>query len=68
MFEMAGDELAAAQLKAYQIWDREGRPHGRHDEHWQQALKELGLDQTNDDTRTAIAAQTRDWDASEEDR
>jgi hypothetical protein len=25
---MTQDELAAIELKAYQIWDRDGRPHG----------------------------------------
>ena len=25
------------QRKAYEIWESEGRPHGRHDEHWSRA-------------------------------
>ena len=29
--------------RAYEIWEAEGRPHGRHDEHWQQAEHELGV-------------------------
>ena len=28
--------------RAYQIWEAEGRPFGRHDEHWRQAERELG--------------------------
>jgi hypothetical protein len=56
---MTQDELAAIELKAYQIWDREGRPHGRHEEHWQQALRELGLERPQDNARTAIAS--HDW-------
>lgn len=27
--------------RAYEIWEREGRPDGEHNRHWQQAEKEL---------------------------
>lgn len=27
--------------RAYEIWERDGRPHGRDGEHWEQAEKEL---------------------------
>ncbi|WP_448206624.1 DUF2934 domain-containing protein [Azospirillum sp. sgz302134] len=27
--------------RAYEIWEREGRPEGRHAEHWDQACREL---------------------------
>lgn len=27
--------------RAYEIWEREGRPHGRDAEHWQQAAAEI---------------------------
>ncbi|MER8367938.1 DUF2934 domain-containing protein [Mesorhizobium sp. M0306] len=30
--------------RAYEIWVREGRPHGAHERHWQQAKHELDLD------------------------
>jgi hypothetical protein len=66
---MNDEELEAARFRAYQIWDREGRPHGRHEEHWLQALKELGLDKPDaDEVREAIAAQTRKWDSAEEEQ
>jgi hypothetical protein len=29
------------RARAYDIWEREGRPAGRHDEHWRQAEQEL---------------------------
>ncbi|MDQ2102739.1 DUF2934 domain-containing protein [Azospirillum isscasi] len=29
------------QRRAHDIWEREGRPHGRHDEHWAQAEAEV---------------------------
>ena len=28
--------------RAYEIWEREGRPHGRHEQHWHAALREIG--------------------------
>lgn len=28
--------------RAYQIWEKEGRPDGHHDRHWQQAAEEWG--------------------------
>jgi DNA-binding protein H-NS len=28
--------------RAYAIWEREGRPDGRHEEHWQRAVEEIG--------------------------
>jgi Protein of unknown function (DUF2934) len=31
--------------RAYQIWQREGEPHGRADEHWAQAEAEIELEQ-----------------------
>lgn len=27
--------------RAHEIWEREGRPHGQHDQHWAQALTEI---------------------------
>jgi hypothetical protein len=31
----------AVRQRAYEIWERAGSPHGRHDEHWERALREL---------------------------
>jgi hypothetical protein len=31
----------AVRLRSYQIWEREGRPEGRANEHWQRAIEEL---------------------------
>jgi hypothetical protein len=28
------------KMRAYEVWEREGRPDGRHDEHWHQAEKD----------------------------
>ena len=40
---MTDEEMEAARLRAYRIWESNGRPEGEHESHWQQALKELGL-------------------------
>ena len=66
---MNDGQFEAARIRAYQIWDQEGRPHGRHKEHWNQALKDLGLDEPDGfEVREAIAAQAREWDAAEEEQ
>ena len=31
----------AIEVRAYLIWEREGRPHGREKEHWQRAEAEI---------------------------
>jgi len=65
---MTEEELQAARFRAYQIWDREGRPHGRDEKHWHQAISELGLHDINEhEARKAIAAQAREWDEAEKD-
>ena len=39
---MSSDMDDTIQARAYQIWESEGRPHGRHHEHWLQAVAEAG--------------------------
>jgi hypothetical protein len=29
--------------RAYQLWEDDGRPDGKHETHWNQAARELGL-------------------------
>lgn len=38
---MLGLNDAHVAKRAYEIWEREGRPHGRDREHWLQAVEEL---------------------------
>ena len=38
---MQPDKNEAIRKRAHEIWDREGRPEGRHDEHWRKAEAEL---------------------------
>ncbi len=35
------DREERVRRRAYEIWEREGSPHGRHDAHWMQALTEI---------------------------
>jgi hypothetical protein len=40
------DEETRIRERAYAIWEREGRPDGRHGEHWAQACRELAAETT----------------------
>ena len=35
------DREAEISLRAYRIWERKGRPFGEHDDHWEEARREL---------------------------
>jgi hypothetical protein len=37
---MAENRDERVRKRAYEIWEKEGRPHGRHDEHWRRAAEE----------------------------
>ena len=47
--------------RAYRIWERDGRPHGRDAEHWQQAAGEIEAEER------ALAAQKPAASVAEED-
>ena len=47
--------------RAYRIWERDGRPHGRDAEHWQQAASEIEAEER------ALAAQKPAAAVAEED-
>ncbi|WP_083338463.1 DUF2934 domain-containing protein [Ensifer sp. LCM 4579] len=36
--------------RAYQIWEREGRKHGDHERHWEEAEAELGKEESGTDS------------------
>ena len=42
--------------RAYQLWEQEGRPHGREDAHWQQAEREIRGTQAGSGGRTPASA------------
>jgi hypothetical protein len=55
---MGGISDEAIQERAYHIWVREGRPHGRDFQHWVQAQVELEAEQRADGNG-AIAPKAR---------
>src|SRR5689334_23651409 len=45
--------------RAYEIWEREGRPHGRESEHWRMAVDELAAERAHTDTQEVPATRVR---------
>lgn len=45
------DMRDAIAQRAYAIWEREGRPEGRHDEHWEQAEREVLVETSGQSAR-----------------
>lgn len=41
---MSDDRHEAVSRRAYELWEKEGGGHGRHEDHWHQASGELGSD------------------------
>lgn len=39
---MPEDRESRIHKRAHELWEKEGRPEGRHDEHWRQASQEIG--------------------------
>jgi hypothetical protein len=58
---MQSDRHARISDRAYQIWLAEGRVHGKHDEHWKRAEREIAADEAN----SAAAARPRRGAGSE---
>jgi Protein of unknown function (DUF2934) len=57
---MGGISEEAIRKRAYDIWEREGRPHGRDFEHWVRAQVELAAEVTViSDGRTATQQRPR---------
>jgi len=38
---MRSDRQRRVEQRAHEIWEAEGRPHGKHDEHWNRAEREI---------------------------
>ena len=57
---LSQDDEARIRLRAHAIWEAEGRPDGRHDDHWRQAREEVAGSETQpgriDPDRAADAA------------
>ncbi len=50
---MSDDRHSRISKEAYKIWEKEGQPHGRHDEHWAEAERQ---DNEGEGNRTAARA------------
>jgi len=44
------------RLRAYAIWEREGRPEGRHEAHWERARQELMAEEERERAQAGIDA------------
>lgn len=42
---MTDEQPGKVEQRAYEIWEREGRPHGKALEHWQQAVAEIAREE-----------------------
>ncbi len=40
------------RLRAYHLWEQDGRPHGRNDEYWQIALRQIQEEERQDAVRS----------------
>lgn len=38
------DRQERIRVRAHEIWERQGRPDGRHEEHWDQACREIEME------------------------
>jgi Protein of unknown function (DUF2934) len=45
---MAQDREQRVRARAYEIWEREGRPRGRDQDHWYQAERELAAEASDE--------------------
>ena len=50
--------------RAHHLWEREGRPHGRDREHWEEARRQIDLEGGAHPPSGGIADQSADDDAS----
>jgi hypothetical protein len=53
---MPPDRDERIRQRAYEIWEREGRPHGRDDEHWRMAVDELAEESSGASVTQAVPA------------
>jgi hypothetical protein len=41
---MTNEREERIRRRAHELWEKEGRPDGRHEDHWQQAMRDLDMD------------------------
>src|SRR3954451_5754600 len=59
-YAMSPEQEDRIKKRAYEIWEREGRPHGRGDVHWSMAAQEIRAEDGWVDDATDQAAPTDD--------
>ena len=60
---MANETEQAVKARAYELWEQEGRPEGRHAYHWAQAEQELGAGPSNLEQDPGIGSSKGGWKA-----
>jgi hypothetical protein len=58
---MANETEHAIKSRAYELWEREGRPDGKHAEHWAEAERELGAGPSDLDRDPGIGSSKGAW-------
>ena len=53
---MTPDQEERIRQRAHELWEREGRPHGRHDNHWQQARDEIEAESLQMESMKGVSA------------
>ena len=43
---MDQEQHRRVEQRAYALWQAEGQPDGRHEEHWQRAVREVEVEET----------------------
>jgi hypothetical protein len=49
---MDPDKQRLVEQRAYALWQAEGKPHGKHEEHWQRAVCEIEAEDERDSPAT----------------
>ena len=55
---MSADKQQRIKQRAYEIWEKSGRPHGAHEVHWLQATSEIEVEDSPGKPKRAKAAAT----------
>ncbi|MDX8480707.1 DUF2934 domain-containing protein [Mesorhizobium sp. VK24D] len=62
---MDDDRIEKIRQRAYEIWQREGEPHGDHERHWHQAEMEIDREAALPLTADDALPETRNVDSSD---
>ena len=56
---MNPEKHARIEQRAYAIWQAEGQPDGRHEEHWQRAMRELEAEENGSSASKRVPRQRK---------